>query len=170
MGTTLGGAKIGGAIAFEFSSTVDIGQVTHEASFNPNYVFTDGTGANQAKIAFADERTLAASANETLDLAGGLTDAFGNAITFTKIKAIMVQASAANTNDVLIGGAAATGFSSWVGDATDVVKVKPGGLFLIVAPDTNGYGVTAGTADLLKIANSAGSTGVTYKIVVIGTA
>jgi hypothetical protein len=34
--------------------------------------------------------------------------------------------------------------------------------------DAIGWGVTAGTGDLLKVANSAGSTSVNYDIVVIG--
>ena len=169
MATSLNSAKVGVSTAFDFSSTVDIGTVTHAAAWSPSYAFTDGTGANQAKVAFADERTLTASSSENLDLAGGLTDAFGNTITFTKIKALAVQASSGNTNDVLVGGAASNGFITWVGDATDVVKVKPGGMFVIVAPDSTGLAVTAGTGDILKIANSAGSTSVTYKIVVIGT-
>lgn len=166
---TLNSAKVGVSALWDFVTAVDIGTATHAGSWTPSYAFTDGTGANQAKAVFADERTLSASATENLDLAGGLSDVFGNVITFTKIKAILVQASPGNTNDVLVGGAASNGFIPWVGDATDVVKVKPGGCFAIVAPDANGLAVTAATGDILKVANSAGSTSVTYKIVVIGT-
>jgi len=167
---TLNSAKVGACAAFSLSTPVDIGEATHEANWSPSYGFTDGAGANQAKSVFADERTLAASANESLDLAGGLTDVFGNSITFTKIKAIIIQAAAANSNDVLVGGAASNGFTSFVGAADDTIKVKPGGMFMIVAPDANGLAVTAGTGDLLKIANSAGGSGVTYKIIIIGVA
>lgn len=166
---TLNMAKVAINAAFDFVTAVDVGDAKHTASWSPSYQFTDGTGANQAKAVFADTRTLAASANESLDLAGGLSDVFGNVITFTKIKALLIQAAAGNTNDVLVGGAASNGFTAWVGDATDVVKVKPGGMLAIAAPDATGLAVTAGTGDLLKIANSAGSTGVTYTIVVIGT-
>jgi hypothetical protein len=166
---TLNSAKVTVAVAFDFSTAVDVGNAIHTAARSPNWAFTDGTGANQAKAAFADVRTLAASANESLDLAGGLTDAFGNAITFTKVKALIIEAAAGNTNDVLVGGAASNGFISLFGDATDVVKVKPGGAFAITAPDANGLAVTAGTGDLLKIANSAGGSAVTYTITVIGT-
>ncbi|WP_340265409.1 hypothetical protein [Sphingobium mellinum] len=167
---TLNSAKVGATLAFDLSTLVDIGEASHEASWSPSYVFSDGLGANQAKAVFADERTLAASANESLDLAGGLSDVFGNLITFTKIKAIAIQAAATNSNDVLVGGAASNGFISFVGATDDTIKVKPGGMFLIVAPDANGLAVTASTADLLKIANSAGGSSVTYKIVIIGVA
>ncbi len=50
----------------------------------------------------------------------------------------------------------------------DTVKVKPGGAIALVAPDATGYAVTAGTADQLKVANSAGGTSVTYDIIIIG--
>ena len=69
---------------------------------------------------------------------------------------------------MLVGGAGSNGFTSWVGDATDVVKVKPGGALILVAPDATGYAVTAGTGDLLTITNSAGSTSVTYDVVIMG--
>jgi len=37
------------------------------------------------------------------------------------------------------------------------------------AADATTYAVTAGTGDLLKVANSAGGTSVTYDIVIIGS-
>jgi len=46
--------------------------------------------------------------------------------------------------------------------------VKPGGCFVLAWPGT-GLTVTAGTADLITVTNSAGSTGVTYKVILIGT-
>lgn len=40
----------------------------------------------------------------------------------------------------------------------DGIKVFPGGVFCNVAPDANGLGtVTAGTADILRIANPGGA-------------
>ncbi len=161
-------AKLALSIAAAYADAPDIGTLAHEIAFNPNWVFTDGTGADQAKKVFADTRTLSASASENLDLAGGLNDAFGNALTFTKVKALIVIAAAANANDVLVGGAASNGFITPFGDATDVIKVKPGGALMMIAPDATGLAVTAGTGDILKVANSAGGTSVTYTIIVVG--
>lgn len=129
-----------------------------------------GTGADQADKIFSDRRTLAASASEELDLAGGLTDALGTALTFVKLKALLIIAAVANTNNVVVGGAAANGFQGPFGAANDTIAVPPGGMLLLVAPAAAGLGtVTASTGDLLKIANSGGTTGVTYDIVAIGT-
>jgi hypothetical protein len=164
--TTLA-ATIALALAASYSAAADIGTVKHDANFSPNYIFSDGTGANQAKIFFADTRTLGASATENLDLAGSLLDAFGNVITIDKIKALIITAAPGNTNNVLVGGAASAQASPFFGDVTDVLVVRPGGMIALVAPDVNGYDITATTADLLKIANSSSGTGVTYTIIVI---
>lgn len=162
-------ANIKISIDAHLDAAIDLGTVAQALLYGPSFVFSDGTGANQIKQVFADTRTLSASATEDLDLAGGLTNALGTAITFTKIRAIAIRAAATNTNNVLVGGAASAQFATWVGDATDVVVVRPGGLFLLIAPDTTGYAVTATSADLLKIANSAGGTSVSYDIVLLGT-
>lgn len=161
-------ASVGLALTAAYANSLDMGAVSYLANFKPNFVFSDGTGANQAKYIFTDTRTLAASATENLDLAGVLLDAFGNALTFDKIKALIITADATNTNDVLVGGAATAQASAFFGDVTDVVKVRPGGMLALVAPDATGYDVTATTADLLKLANSGAGTGVTYTIVLIG--
>lgn len=152
----------------ELSDALDLGTATFAANYNATFGLTNGSGANQINQLFADTRTLAASGTEDIDLAGGLVDAFGSAITFTKIKALIIKAAAANTNDVVIGGHATAACASFFGDATDKVKVKPGGMVALIAPNAAGYAVTAATADLLTIANSAAGTGVTYDIIILG--
>ncbi|MES2685486.1 MAG: hypothetical protein V4706_01625 [Pseudomonadota bacterium] len=166
--TTALAASLALSLVASFNQSSDVGSVNQDVKFTPNYVFTDGTGANQARILFSDTRTLAASANENLDLAGVLTDVFGNVLTFDKIKAIIVTAAAANTNTVVFGGAASAQAAPWFGDVADTNVIRPGGLLAMVAPDANGFDVTATTADLLKIANGGAGTPVTYTIVLIG--
>jgi len=161
-------SRVAVSVTAQLQDGATIGSVTHDIAFNVANALTNGSGANQANQAYAARRTLAASSNESLDLSGGLPNAFGTALVFTAIKAIVITAAAANTNDVIVGGAASNGFISWVGDATDTVKVKPGGILVIAAPNAVGFDVDAGTADLLKVANSSSGTPVTYDIVVIG--
>lgn len=127
-----------------------------------------GTTAGKADQFFSDQRTLSASSSENLDLAGGLTDAFGAALTFVKVKAILVKAADANVNDVVIGGAASNAFVGPLGGTTPTVAVKPGGWAAFFAPG-DGWTVTASTGDILKMANGGSGSSVTYDIVVIGT-
>ncbi len=160
--------KISLQVSAILASALDLVTSSAPLKLDQSYTLTSGTGANQASNVFSDTRTLAASGSESLDLAGVLTNAFGAVLTFTKIKAIIITAEATNTNDVVVGGAAVNAFASMFGAATDKIKVRPGGAFAIVAPDVNGFAVTAGTGDLLQIANSGAGTGVTYDIIIIG--
>jgi hypothetical protein len=132
------------------------------------YNLASGVGLNQADKIYAETRTLAASGNTTLDLAGVMTDVFGAVITFARIKGIFIFADPANTNNVLMGAAAATQFIGPLGSATDVVNVRPGGFACFFAPDATGWAVGAGATDFLKFANSAAGTGVTYDLYLIG--
>lgn len=127
-----------------------------------------GTSADQADLVFSDTRTLAASTSEGLDLAGVLSDAFGASLTFVEVVGILIVAADGNTNDVLVGGAASNAFAAPFGDATDKLRVKPGGFAFLAAPGNPAYAVTAGTGDILTVANSGAGTPVTYDIVVIG--
>lgn len=131
---------------------------------------TSGTAAGQADKVWHDQRTLAAAANEDLDLNGaGLTDAFGAALAFVRIKGLIVAAAAANPNPITVGGAATNGFVSWTGAATDKVSVRPGAVLALFAgqADATGYAVTAATADLLRITAGAGGNH-TYDVIVVG--
>lgn len=132
--------------------------------------YSTGTGAGAADRIWHDQRTIAASGTDSLDLAGVLLDVFGATVTFARIRALVVQAASGNTNNVIVGGAAANGFITWVGAATHTVTVRPGG-FLCLAnglTDATGYAVTAATGDILQIANSGAGTSVTYDVILIG--
>ena len=131
---------------------------------------TSGTGAGQADRLFSDQRTIAASSNDDLDLAGVLTDAFGATLTFVKVKGILISAAAANTNTLVIGGASST-FASWVTGTNPAVVLRPGGIFLLASgsADTTAYAVTATSADVLRITNGGAGTTVTYDINIWGT-
>lgn len=147
----------------------DIGSASHRITYAPGHVFTDGSGANQIANVFSDTRTISASSNDDLDLNGVLTNALGASVALTKVRAIVVKAAAGNTNDVVVGAAASNAVSTIFGATTHTVKVKPGGILAITAPDSTAYGVTAGTADILRIANSGAGTSVTYDILILGS-
>ena len=115
---------------------------------------------------WSDQRTLTASATEDLDLAGVLTGPLGTTLTFVRIKALLVKAAAANTNDVQISRSA-TGIPLFAASG-DLLPVKPGGLFLWVAPNAAGVVVTPATADTITVTNGGGGPSVTYDIVVLG--
>lgn len=122
----------------------------------------------QADLVFADERTLAASATENLDLAGTLQNAFGQTITFARVKAIIITAPAANPGDILVGGAGSNAFLGPLNANTSSVAIRPGGVALFACNDITGWPVTAGTGDLLKVTNGSGAGAGTYDIMIVG--
>ncbi|MES2211416.1 MAG: hypothetical protein V4515_14730 [Chloroflexota bacterium] len=139
-------------------------------NYRSRVALTSGTGAGQADLVFSDTRTVGASSNDDLDLAGGLTDALGNALTFARIKGFIITASAANANNVYVGGDATNTFLTWVVSEPDQVILRPGATLALFAgaADATGYVVTAATGDLLRITNAAGGSSVSYSIVIIG--
>ncbi len=161
--------RIGIDLAATLTSALDLGSRSAPLPYGRSVSLASGTAAGQADLIFHDRRTLAASATEDLDLAGVLTDPFGGTLTFARIKALLISASAANTNSVIVGAASATQWATLL-NAAGTVTLRPGGMFVAVAgdADASAWAVTATTGDLLKVANSAGSTSVTYDIVAIG--
>lgn len=128
---------------------------------------SNGTTSGLVSQMWHDQRTLSASASEDLDLAGSLTNAFGVTLTFATIKFVLVVAAAGNTNNVEVTRKATTGIPLFMADG-DGISLQPGDLFLYHSPLV-GKTITATTDDTLTFTNSAGSTGVTYDVILVGT-
>lgn len=160
-------SKLSLSITAELSNAFDMVTTVARLVYEKAIDLASGTAADQADRVFSDERTLAGSASEDLDLAGVLTDALGNTITFAKIRAIFIENLATGNNQVVVGGAASNQFVGPFGAGTHTVSVGPGGFLALVNRHTAGWTVTPGTVDLLKIANST-SGSINYRIVIIG--
>lgn len=156
------------SIKAQETNPLDLGTATYQLDKSFKLTLANGTGALQASKVFGDSRNIAISGTDNLDLAGGVTSAFGVVTTFTTVKAIFIVAKDTNVNDVIIGGGAATAMIGPFGANTHTVQLKPGQSFLITAGNT-GWAVTAATADILKIANSGAGTAVDYDVVIVGT-
>ena len=133
--------------------------------------YADGSGANQADSMWHDERTLAVSANETLDL-NAITDALGTAKTISKLKALVIYNVPASEGGqdaaaLIVGGADATQVPIFSDPTTDKILVAPGGLFVLTAPLAAGIDIS--TNKNLKIAHDgAGSSAAKFRIVEVG--
>lgn len=154
--------------AYLSNTASDLAVPSANLAFAQSLHLDNGTGANAADRLYMDSNTLAASANVDVDLAGSLTDALGAALSFARVKAMFLRANSANSNNVVIGGAASNQFVGPFGAAAHTFAVKPGGFLGWIAPDATGWPVTAGTGDLLRIANSGAGSSVTYDVVIIG--
>jgi len=158
-----------------FALAIDLKQVKDTDLSNPEdslklskrWGFLPGAANGQADILFHDIRTLTASSTEDLDLAGVLSNAFGNTVTMAEVAALYIEADSENTNDVVFGPAASNGFLGPFGDASDRLKVAPGKCAMIMAPAA-GWAVTAGTGDKLFVGNGGSGTPVAYTIILVG--
>jgi len=154
-------------IGINFIKSLDLGDVTANLTLTRGEVLQDTTAALHADVVYHDARTLADGANETLDIHdGSLSDAFGDALTIDKLKAIYIKNNSTDAN-LLIGGAAATQMGLF-NDVSDVLKLRPGGELLLTAPDADGIDVTA-NADLKITHDGTGSSELTYDIIVAGS-
>lgn len=143
----------------------DLGTVEDKEVCEQSESITYGTGANQANEVWGDKRTLAAT-SETLDLSGVLVNGFGSTVTLSKVKGIEIRNLSTTSGEVLtVGGAASNQFLACFGSGTDKIKIGAGGVLLLTAP-VDGFTVTGGTADQLKI--DSGAATLDYQILIWG--
>lgn len=166
MATTLQ-TTVDAFIKWTFEDDDGSGRVVYdENSLGLNQTLLDGALIDQADVVFSDRRTVSNAANDDLDLAGGLTDSFGNTITFSLVKFILVRNTNTTAAENLDIGGGSNAFASIFGASGDIVTVGPGGLFAIGSPSLAGYAVTAGTGDILRLTGEGGD--IVYDIVIVG--
>jgi hypothetical protein len=127
-------------------------------------VFGDGITAGNFNLGYMAERTVASASNDDIDLAGVLASALGTSFAGAELVLIALlnkprlSTDALNTTNLTIG-AGTNPFVGFLGGTTPTLgPIRPGGLFLLGGPDAAGIGtITAGTGDILRVANSSGA-------------
>lgn len=165
-------ADVKASLAWLFAETGELAAVNDNAELAFTAAFADGTSANQADQLWHAERTVAASSNDDLDLTALPRTLFGNAlsIAFAKVKAILLVNLSTSSGDVLrLGGAGAgSAFAApFAGDVDAQAEAPPDSPLLLVNRQ-DGWTVTPGTGDILRVRNTSAAP-VTYRIAVIGT-
>ncbi len=136
----------------------------------PPIRLSSGIGYDQADLCFEATRTLAASANEDLNLYNGFTDGLGNTVTLAKVKTILIVNH--STSQVLaVEAGSADPFSSFVTGTSNSLNIPK------AASDANpgvnfwhnpqGVAIASGSSKI-NVANPSGASA-TYSIYVIGT-
>ena len=154
----------------EIVTARDGGNATFAVREGSTKSITNGTGANQANAVYIDYFSIAASGTLDIDLSGSLEDAHGNVLVFTAIKEILLAADSTNTNDVILGNGGANSFLGPLGAAAHTITLKPGQRTGMTNYSAAGWSVTAGTGDILRVANSSSGTAVTGAITIVGLA
>ena len=152
------------------TKTADMsGTPTSTSQFSLSDSLADGTSTDQADIVYFDANTLVAAASQSYDLAGSLSDVFGDIIAAVRVKFIGLKNTSSTASVLLLGGGTGgdgtNAFDSWIsstGGGTDSlapgcegVFVRAGGIFALWAPDSTAYAVAAGTADILIVSEQS---------------
>lgn len=146
-----------------YGSDADIEEAV--SSIFPRYLqtYSNGTGSSQANTWWADTISLT-TGDTNIDLTSGLTDRFGNSLTFTKIKEIHIFTSASSAAAVNISG----NFLSVVMIiyTSQFIVLPPGGSWSHRVP-VSGLPVTNNVADTLTLA--AATATATADLILVGT-
>lgn len=131
----------------------------------PVFSFTNGNGVASPNLVddhFEKTITLNSGASVTLTLSA-LTDDLGRSVAFAAVAALILYPTVRTAGDKLtVGGAAA---NPWTAIASGTVPVF--GLLFMVADGVDGFAVSAGASDQLKITNS-GANQITFKLGIVG--
>lgn len=117
--------------------------------------YGNGTGLGQSNNRFYKTYTIAPSTDLDLDLAGGLTNELGGVLAPTKLKMYFFGAPEDNTASLVISRPAANGVPILSAAAAAFPSLTPGGLIAFADPSATAIAITAGTGDLIKIANAS---------------
>lgn len=168
MATTLA-TTISAAVNWNLVSDLDLSDPSDKATLAFTDSLASGTSADQATKVWHDRGTIANGGSASIDLAGSLTDAFGNALVFTKVKGFFL---------INRGVASGTSYTETSGEniivstsnilflASNGMIVEPAGIILFTSPKV-GAAVTATSADTITLTR-AGSATVTYEVVIWG--
>ena len=126
--------------------------------------YTSGTGSSQSNAFWSDTRELIAT-SENIDLEGSvISDSFGVALNFTKIRGLIIRNKATTTGyDLTIGGDFLRGAS--ITTNVPIQTLAPGGVLVKTSP-IDGITVTSGTGNTINI--NAGSNTISYDLILWG--
>lgn len=163
-------ANLSLSIQGTLTNPIDLKTGAAPLSYVPLFSFVNGSGANQITQMFTDSRTLASGASENLDLSGVLVNVFNQTLLFTNIRLLSMRSPSTNVNTIRFGPGSSNGWTTAFGDASDRLVLRPGGCIILVAPDPNGYAVTAGTGDILTVTNTndIAAEAQNYEIILMG--
>lgn len=171
-------AKVAATISWSAAKTLDRGAQTDIGTCTPTEALAFGTGANKSNQVWHDTRLLGAGLTDQLDLAGGLTNAFGGTVTFAKVHMIFIHNRSDETLTAAVHGVTHTANAAVIdcGPSAangalilkamgDILTLEAGDWTIIFSKA--GKTITAGTGDLFDIVETA-TLPAAYEIIIFG--
>jgi hypothetical protein len=167
--------KITLSVAATFTDTTNtLVSVSVPVNWSKVWSLTSGTTADKADRLHIITGVVTNSGTPyTIDLSGALTDPIGGPNVMAEVAFMIAVNKDTAAANILTVGAGSNPFATWVATSGDGVKVLPGthadtpGVQFIGSPAAAGYGVTAGTGDILTITAAAG-TNVPFDLIIVG--
>ena len=154
------------SVAGTITKAEELSTLTDVISKVIGVTFALGTGANQGDGFFHDSVPLAQAANHTKDFTdSSLTDKLGEAVNFSKLKAIAVKNN--STNSTLIVGATGANQMAIFGANTERIVIQPGGVFVYICPDSSGLDISV-NAKLKFEHGNEGASAPDYDFMILG--
>jgi hypothetical protein len=167
--TTLA-SEIKASIQWLFQEPLALTTVGDASQLAYDDTLASGTAADEADRIWSDERTLAAGANDDLNLTALAHAVFGStvSINLARVKAILIVHTSTTAGEKLqLDSSVVNGFTGpFAGSATSKLEIGADSAALL-ASKKDGW-ATASNNKVLRIHN-AGSSPATYRIVVLGT-
>ncbi len=127
--------------------------------------YGNGTSAGQGNTTFHDERELAASANEDIDLTT-ILDGNGVALGTAEVPVLLISALASNGAEIHITPGSSNGWTALISGTAPVLHLLPG--MTIAVQMTADPALAVGAADkVLNFANQDGSAAVKYTLTLL---
>lgn len=145
--------RIGPVISLKDERAGDWEQAESKIESPSDWIWTvvDGVSAGQANKMWGDRITGITTSPTVLSVEALVGGIYGNVSLGGRVKAIIIRADPANAADLHLLQPATTGVPIGVAPG-DGIKIQPGGLLILVAPNT-GY-VTGANNDLNLVAAS----------------
>lgn len=165
--------NIQASLSWVFLETLDLSTISDSSKLQFTTDLSNGTGDDEADRVWHDERTLATSTQEDLDLTSLATTVFADSVTINlaTVRALLIINTATTAGENLLVGGAGSGGNAW-GEAfngdQDAQVVVPADSTLLLVNKKSDWPVTNGSSDQLRITND-GVGNISYKIVIAGT-
>jgi len=127
----------------------------------------NGEGSGQAEVVYSD--TLSGGSPYTIDVFGGITDAFGNTLSMDIIKGLLIHNRSTTTGEYIdVFGSTSVQSIGYISGNTDEIRVHPEGVLFLWSPGAVADCPTpaAGVKDEIEIVAGAGDP--TIDIMIIG--
>ena len=151
------------------ASGVELSVPTETLNQSLGDTLSEGQGLDKAQSVWSNSFA-ASDAGTTIDVFGGITDVFGNALSMDQIKGLLIHNTSTSTGDYVdVFGAAIGNNVAFISGETNTVRVYPDGILLMWAPGAAADcpTATAGGFDEILV-TAAGGRAPTIEIVVIG--